>query len=237
MSDSPIPNRHETMTSNPLIKLAGNKYNRFLFLLFWLVVSIALPERRIITTSIILILFLAALLSTMCQIRPGRWCLKYYAAFVLLNIALLGLQLLGLVNISTWSHGNSFVAFILLIVILVPILVLQHEFFSTQKVTGDTLKGGIAIFVLMAVAWAMVYTILLDFDPNSFAGVKPSQVRSDLLHFSFVTLTTLGYGNILPATPPIRIASDLEAIAGVMYPAILISRLVSKYTPKSEEPL
>jgi hypothetical protein len=191
------------MTSNPLIKLAGNKYNRFLFLLFWLVVSIALPERRIITTSIILILFLAALLSTMCQIRPGCWWLKYYAAFVLLNIALLGLQLLGLVNISTWSHGNSFVAFIL----------------------------------LMAVAWAMVYTILLDFDPNSFAGVKPSQVRSDLLHFSFVTLTTLGYGNILPATPPIRIASDLEAIAGVMYPAILISRLVSKYTPKSEEPL
>jgi hypothetical protein len=225
------------MSSNPLTKWAENKYNRFLFLLFWLVVSIALPEQQIIATSTILILFLAAMLSTIRQIRPGRWWLKYYAAFVFLNMALLGLQLLGLVNISTWSHGNSVMAFILLIVILVPILVFQHEFFSTQKVTGDTLKGGIAIFVLMGVAWAMVYTILLDFDPNSFDGVKPSQFRSDLLHFSFVTLTTLGYGNILPATPPIRITSDLEAIAGIMYPAILISRLVSKYTPKSEESL
>ncbi len=152
-------------------------------------------------------------------------------------MTLLGLQLLGLLNISTWSHGNSVMAFILLIVVLVPILVLQHEFFSIQKVTGDTLKGGIAIFVLMAVAWAMVYTILLDFDPNCFDGIKPSQVRSDLLHFSFVTLTTLGYGNIVPATAPVRVASDLEAIAGVMYPAILISRLMSKYTSNSEEPL
>jgi len=84
----------------------------------------------------------------------------------------------------------------------------------------------------------MFYTILFDFVPNSFDGVKPSQLRADLLHFSFVTLTTLGYGNILPVLPSARIASDLEAIlAGVMYPAILISRLVSKHTAKSEESL
>ncbi len=225
------------MSSNPLTKWAENKYNRFLFLLFWLVVSIALPERLTIATSIILILFLAAVLLTIRQIRPGRWWLKYYAAFVFLNMALLGLQLLGLVNISTWSHGSSVMALTLFIVIFVPILVFQHELFSVQKVTADTLKGGIAIYVLMGLAWAMVYNILFDSNPNSFDGVNPSQVRADLLHFSFVTLTTLGYGNILPALPPARIASDLEAIAGIMYPAILISRLVSKYTSNFEEPL
>jgi hypothetical protein len=64
------------------------------------------------------------------------------------------------------------------------------------KVTADTLKGGIAIYVLMGVAWAMGYIILFDFNPNAFGGVQPSQFRADLLHFSFVTLTTLGYGNI-----------------------------------------
>jgi hypothetical protein len=152
-------------------------------------------------------------------------------------MALLGLQLLRLVDISTWSHGYSVMALLLFIVILVPILVFQREFFSTQKVTANTLKGGIAIYVLMGVGWAIVYTILLDFDPASFDGVNPSQIRADLLHFSFVTLTTLGYGNILPAGPPTRIASDLEAIAGVLYPAILISRLVNNYTAKSEESL
>ncbi len=225
------------MSSNPLIKWADNKYNRFLFLLFWLLVSIALPERRVIATSTILILFLVAMLSTVRQIRPGRWWLKYYTALVLLNIVLLGLQMVGLLNIPTWSHGHSVIASILFIVICVPTLLLQHEFFSTQKVTADTLKGGIAIYVLMGVAWAMVYTILLDFDPNSFDGVQPSQFRADLLHFSFVTLTTLGYGNILPAVAPARIASDLEAIAGVMYPAILISRLVSLYNPDSQKSL
>lgn len=188
-------------------------------------------------TSIILILFLVAMLSTIRQIRPGRWWLKYYAAFVFLNMALLGLQLLRLVDISTWSHGYSVMALLLFIVILVPILVFQHEFFSTQKVTANTLKGGIAIYVLMGVGWAIVYTILLDFDPASFDGVNPSQIRADLLHFSFVTLITLGYGNILPAGSPTRIASDLEAIAGVLYPVILISRLVNNYTAKSEESL
>lgn len=225
------------MNSNVLTRWADNKYNRFLFLLVWLLVSIALPERRIIATSIILILFLAAMLSVVRQIRPGRWWLKYYAALVFLNMALLGLQLVGLLDISTWSHGYSIMAAILFMVIFVPILVFQHEFFSIKQVTADTLKGGVAIYVLMGVAWAMFYTILVDFDPNSFAGVKPSQVRADLLHFSFVTLTTLGYGNILPEIPLARIASDLEAIAGVMYPAILISRLVSNYTAKSEESL
>ncbi len=223
------------MNSKQLIKWAENKYNRFLFLLIWLLVSIALPERRVIATSSILILFLAALLSTVRQIRLGRWWLKYYAALVFLNMALLGLQLLGLLDMSIWSHRDSVMAVILFIVIFVPILVFQHEFFSTRKVTADTLKGGIAIYILMGVAWAMVYTILVDFDPNSFEGVKPAQFRADLLHFSFVTLTTLGYGNILPMGPPARIASDLEAMTGVMYPAILISRLVSNYTANSEE--
>ncbi|WP_206603073.1 potassium channel family protein [Leptolyngbya ohadii] len=140
-----------------------------------------------------------------------------------------------LLNISTWSHSYSVIAAILFIVICVPILLLQQEFFSTPKVTADTLKGGIAIYVLMGVAWAMVYTILFDFNPSSFAGVQPSQFRSDLLHFSFVTLTTLGYGNILPMETSARLISDLEAIAGIMYPAILISRLVSEYSSKNKE--
>ncbi|WP_088889646.1 potassium channel family protein [Leptolyngbya ohadii] len=224
------------MNFNLLTKWANNKYNRFLFLLFWLLVSIALPESRVVTTCTILILFLATMLSTVRQIRPNQRWLKYYAALVLLNIALLGLQMFGVVNISAWSHGYSITALIFLVVIFVPIFLLQQEFFLAPRVTADTLKGGIAIYVLMGVAWSMVYTILFDFNPDSFAGVQLSQVRADLLHFSFVTLTTVGYGNILPMGPLARVASDLEAIAGIMYPAILISRLVSRYTSNSEKP-
>jgi hypothetical protein len=225
------------MNSNPLIKWAENKYNRLLILLFWLLVSIALPETQFKARGAILMLFSMAMLSTVRQIRPGRWWLKYYNALVLINLALLGLQMAGALNIYVWSHGHSLSAFILFVVISVPILLLQQEFFLIQTVTVDTLKGGIAIYVLIGVAWALFYTILFDFNPNSFDGITSSQFQADLLHFSFVTLTTLGYGNILPLGTLARTASDLEAIVGVMYPAILIARLVSLYSTNSQEPL
>ncbi|WP_179228554.1 hypothetical protein [Leptolyngbya ohadii] len=80
------------MNSNLWTKWAENKYNRFLFLLLWLLVSIALPERQFLATGTILILFLVTMLSIVRQLRPNQWWLKYYAALVFLNIALLGFQ-------------------------------------------------------------------------------------------------------------------------------------------------
>jgi hypothetical protein len=225
------------MSSSPWIKWTQNRYNHLLLLIFGLLISIALPETQTMTRSIMLMLFSVAMLSIIRRIRPGRWWLKYYAGLVLLNLSVLGLQLIGLLNIATWNHGPSAIALILLIVISVPIWLLQQEFFCTRKVTADTLKGGIALYVLMGVDWSLFYVILFDFDPSSFYGINPFQFQSDFLHFSFVTLTTLGYGNILPLGTTVRLSSDLEAIAGIMYPAILISRLVSLYNTDSQEPL
>lgn len=222
------------MNSNLLIKSAGNRYNRFLFVLFLLLVSMALPDRQANPRDAILMLFLMSMLLIIRQLRPGRWWLKYYSGLVLLSVALLGLDLVSALNMSAWNYGYSVFALIIFTVVSVPIQIFQQDLFSTQTVTADTLKGGIALYVLMGVAWTVYYAVLFDFSPNSFDGVIPSEALADLLHFSFTTLTTLGYGNILPMVAPARIASDLEAITGVLYPAILISRLVSNYTAKPE---
>ena len=114
-----------------------------------------------------------------------------------------------------------------LIFIAIAILVIIQKIFSDTKVTGDTLRGGISIYLMLGIVWYQIYQIILTVVPNAFVGkVSGYQV----FYFSFVTLTTVGYGDILPANKVAMIMSNLEAIAGQLYPAVIIARLVSLYT-------
>ena len=80
---------------------------------------------------------------------------------------------------------------------------------------------------MLGIVWYQIYQIILTLIPNAFAGkVSGYQV----FYFSFVTLTTVGYGDILPAHKVTMIMSNLEAIVGQLYPAVIIARLVSLYT-------
>lgn len=223
------------MHSDDISKLTENKYNRLLVILFLWLVSIGLPERRDITKVGMLIVVLVAMLSIIRKIRPGKNWVRFYTVVIVINLILLGLQVLGLFKLSTLQYGQGVLETLLFIAIAVPIFLIQKEVFSTQRVTADVLKGGIALYVLLGLAWAIFYTILHLFDASAFYGVKPSQFQADFLHFSFITLTTVGYGDIHPLATSSRIAATLEAIVGVMYPAVLISRLVSLYTSRSQE--
>ncbi|MGR5238792.1 potassium channel family protein [Vibrio alfacsensis] len=96
----------------------------------------------------------------------------------------------------------------------------------------DTNKviGSVALFLLLGLMWAIAYLILLEFSPNSFTGMEAiswGQNFSNAAYFSFVTLTTLGYGDISPTTPLAQVIVYLEAIVGVFYMAIVVSSLVS----------
>jgi len=114
-----------------------------------------------------------------------------------------------------------------LIFIAIAVLVIIKKIFSDTKVTGDTLRGGISIYLMLGIVWYQIYQIILTVVPNAFVGkVSGYQV----FYFSFVTLTTVGYGDILPANKVAMIMSNLEAIAGQLYPAVIIARLVSLYT-------
>ncbi|NVO99518.1 two pore domain potassium channel family protein, partial [Photobacterium damselae subsp. damselae] len=88
----------------------------------------------------------------------------------------------------------------------------------------------VALFLLLGLMWAILYLILLEFDPNSFTGMESmpwGDNFSNAAYFSFVTLTTLGYGDISPITPIAQVIVYLEAIVGVFYMAIVVSSLVS----------
>jgi len=94
----------------------------------------------------------------------------------------------------------------------------------------ERIYASVSLYLLLGFTWYALYSVINTASPGSFtdAGV-PVPIRatgSTFLYFSFVTLTTLGYGDILPVRPTARMAASLEAAAGVLYIAITVARLV-----------
>lgn len=102
--------------------------------------------------------------------------------------------------------------------------------FTGNSVDSNKIIGSVALFLLLGLMWTIGYLIILEFAPESFNGMtsKPwGDNFSRMAYFSFVTLTTLGYGDISPALPFSQVFVYMEAITGVFYMAIVVASLVS----------
>src|SRR5512143_2830990 len=115
-----------------------------------------------------------------------------------------------------------------LVSLLLLLLVVLGQTFRAGPVTGHRIQGGIAGYVLLGLAWAQSYALLEMLHPGSFSGaIDAAAGHRSFVYFSFVTLTTVGYGDILPVHPAARSLAMLEAVTGPLYIAILLARLVS----------
>ena len=98
-------------------------------------------------------------------------------------------------------------------------------------VTIQRIQGAVAAYLLIAMMFAAAYTLVDVYLTDAFTGAVQMVDRHDpfqrFLYFSFVTLTTTGYGDIAPVTPAARSLAMLEGLIGQMFPAILLARLVS----------
>lgn len=110
------------------------------------------------------------------------------------------------------------------------------------KVTSDRIAGAISVFLLLGVVWALLYGLVAIFDPGAFTtpGGPGSAERGAggeyaFLYFSFVTLTTLGFGDIAPSAPLSQMLAWTEAVVGQLYLAILIARLVGLHIAESRK--
>lgn len=96
--------------------------------------------------------------------------------------------------------------------------------------------GAICVYFMIGLLWALIFSTLELLQPGSFQ--MPQGQGTELSHFSYysyVTLTTLGYGDITPISPPARSLALLEAIMGPLYIAVLIARLVGIHIVQSGE--
>jgi Ion channel len=105
-------------------------------------------------------------------------------------------------------------------------------------VTDDRIFVSVSLYLLLGMLWFSLYNMLEAIHPGSFVQASTpasSLPRGSMIYLSLATLTTLGYGDIVPMTPISRMVAALEAVAGVLYIAITVARLVSGYRGPNQE--
>jgi hypothetical protein len=120
---------------------------------------------------------------------------------------------------------------------VLSIAIVSQHIFSTRKVTLNLLIGSACVFLLLGMSWAILYMYVLMFEPDALSGLSTddgSLLYWDMTYFSFVTLTTLGFGDINPISPLARALAYMEAVIGQIYTVVLIGVLVGGYM--REEP-
>src|SRR6266513_2776899 len=107
------------------------------------------------------------------------------------------------------------------------------------SVNTDVLCASISAYLMLGLLWTVAYWLVAQVTPNAFAfntvtGTKETMAGFNAFYFSFITLSTVGYGDITPVSKVARMLAATEAITGLLYVAVLIARLVGLYsTPKS----
>jgi hypothetical protein len=120
----------------------------------------------------------------------------------------------------------------LLCLATLTLVVLIRVFRDTGSVTSARVQGAVAAYVLFGVTWSILYRLLDLCLPAAFSiaaatAMTAAEQRESFAYFSFVTLTTLGYGDITAVHPIARMFVIFEALIGQLYPATLLARLVS----------
>lgn len=113
---------------------------------------------------------------------------------------------------------------------LLIVLVLM-KVFEPGPITGYRVVGSIVVYMILANLWSVIYLFIYEQIPGAFQITLPAfesnTLQANFLYFSYITITTTGFGEIVPLHPVARSMVQIEAIIGVLYPVILIGRLVS----------
>jgi voltage-gated potassium channel len=177
------------------------------------------------------------------------------------SIALLLLSLLSLKRNNTWVKWLAIIIGLLLTVVVLEDftdyalikyaylgLLLTFMVTAAWLVAGEVLLtgsvdlnkiiGAVALYLLIGLIWSLFYTILLEFSPNALVGIEAGPWYYNMpttTYFSFVTLTTLGYGDISPATSLAEVLVILEAVVGMFYLAVIVASLIGSLRDNSSD--
>jgi hypothetical protein len=164
----------------------------------------------------------------------GVWSLRgaghLYSAGMLAAITGIVLVILSIVRDSDMLHVIALLA--MFVFLLLATINAFRQIAVGNAISLNRIVGAVCVYLLLGVMWSIAYNVLEYLQPDSFKGltelVSPTW-NPDWIYFSFVTITTLGYGDITPLTQTARSLTVAEAIVGQFYIAVLVAGLVSAY--------
>ncbi|NOZ23760.1 MAG: hypothetical protein GXP25_22005 [Planctomycetes bacterium] len=165
------------------------------------------------------------------------------ATIIALAVVIPMLILTGISNLVP-SKPIDFVEHILFAIFFAfTMCVILRDVLSAGKITGHKIVGAICVYLFLGIIWGFLYSLTEMLSPGSFsaagvtvtgdAAVPRRLYFSHITYYSFVTLSTLGYGDIVPVKPVSRMLSWMEAVTGQLYIAILIARLVALHVTQT----
>ena len=116
--------------------------------------------------------------------------------------------------------------------------VAARQVLFSGPVDGNKIVGAVCLYLLLSLIWAMLYMIMIYVSPESFAGLPSGtwfSAEPDVIYFSFVTMTTLGYGDVTPVLPVARFLVCMEAVVGQFYIAIVVASLVGAHLARRQD--
>ncbi len=129
--------------------------------------------------------------------------------------------------VLSYAAGAAFYAFIAGVIV-------QRLFVDITQINADLIIGSVCVYLLLGAVFGFIYVVLHLIAPGSFAGLipmtdDPRDLGQRFIYYSFVTLTTLGYGDIVPVTHLAGVLAYLEAVLGQVYLVVMVARLVGMH--------
>ena len=186
-------------------------FSYFFLALLGLILLSPVVEDHLYGERLIRVLFTITIASAVCAASDDRKALIVACS--------LALPWLLVTWIGDGTHGTALdltARFILVALNLFVFCLIIHRVISADVIDVNIVCGGLALYLLLAVNWAVTYVIIEGLAPGSFAAGGTPIPWHKFLYFSLTTITTLGYGDVLPTSPFARIWSTMEAVTGVL---------------------
>jgi len=180
-----------------------------------------LPVLAALNTTLILLLFIVGALVVARNVWAGVVVSLLAGSAIALEIVH---QIEGADSFAPWRLGLSGLTIGLFTFVMLA------RVFAPGPVTSYRLVGAVVAYLLVGLTWAYVYDLVEVVRPGSFNAMRSVAEGSypTVLYYSFVTLTSVGYGDITPVSSAARALSNLESLVGILFPAVLIGRLLSR---------
>jgi len=128
-------------------------------------------------------------------------------------------------DIGKLRHAKNVFGMLFMLYMIIKFLM---HFFKQTEINREVIFGALVVYMLLGIMWAYAYSLLEGLQPNSFnlPGTLAELDPFSYTYFSMVTMTTLGYGDISPATDPARALAMTQAITGQVYLVVVVAWLV-----------
>jgi uncharacterized membrane protein len=202
----------------------GDSYGLLLALLIALYILIAAEQHRNLWGRFVISLLLGGVLLLAFHTSHVR-----SRAFTVGIVLVVAADLSNFLQAVTDRHGSDGSTFIMFVLVLLAPIAITHRIIRHETVGLETILGSICVYVLIAIAFAGIYGAVNEAEPTGFFAQKVEPTNVDFLYFSFVTITTVGYGDLTAGTSTGRVLVTFEAVIGQIFLVTLVARLVSLY--------